>query len=279
MKFLKNTVIGILNFLLINLLMVLIISLNLKSIITDGIIKETIKQQITASTYQEALPKIKTDDERINQILESKEVQELLDKYLDATINGVIDEESINDIELEKDMLDYLRENKETLEKVIGVEITDEMIDKTEEQMESKELSKIFKQTISNTNKNLPEEAKVVLKGYNFLISTKFKIIVIILILVDLLLVALIQKSVYRWLKSLGISAIVSGIGILIMSIVVNLIVTKLTFLTSFNVSPLIISSIVLIVLGIFSIIVKIIIDKQITKKKEDEYEVPQVSE
>ena len=192
MKFIKNMLIGFLNILLINLIFVFVISLNLKSIITDGIIKETIKQQITTNEYQEEANKIVTDNEQINKILESKEVQDLIDKYLDVTINGVLDEKDISNIEIEKDMLDFLKENKEVLEKEVGIEITDEMISKTEEQLESRDLSKVFEQTINNTKNNLPEEAKVVLKGYNFLISLKFRIIILIAMIIDLLLIALI---------------------------------------------------------------------------------------
>ena len=70
MKFIKNMLIGFLNILLINLKFVFVISLNLKSIITDGIIKETIKQQITTNEYQEEANKIVTDNEQINKILE-----------------------------------------------------------------------------------------------------------------------------------------------------------------------------------------------------------------
>ncbi len=69
MKFIKNMLIGFLNILLINLIFVFVISLNLKSIITDGIIKETIKQQITTNEYQEEANKIVTDNEQINKIL------------------------------------------------------------------------------------------------------------------------------------------------------------------------------------------------------------------
>ncbi|MCI8460878.1 MAG: hypothetical protein HFE81_05725 [Bacilli bacterium] len=284
MKFIKNMLIGFLNILLINLIFVFVISLNLKSIITDGIIKETIKQQITTNEYQEEANKIVTDNEQINKILESKEVQDLIDKYLDVTINGVLDEKDISNIEIEKDMLDFLKENKEVLEKEVGIEITDEMISKTEEQLESRDLSKVFEQTINNTKNNLPEEAKVVLKGYNFLISLKFRIIILIAMIIDLLLIALIQKSFYSWLKSLGVSAIISGSSLLIMSLSVNVIVTKISSLTDFNVNSLITSGIVLIVSGIVITVIKKIIDKQITKnnqviEKEDVNEISTVSE
>lgn len=278
MKIIKNILIGLLNLLLINLLTIFVISLNLKTIITDGVIKETIKQQVTAKTYQEELPKVITDDERINKILESEEIQDLIDKYLDIVFDGLIDENNLNEIELEKDMLDYLKENKSILEKEVGTEITDEMIETVEEQMESKELSKVFKQSISNTSKSMPQEVKTVIKGYNFLISLKFKIIVLFLILIDLLLIAIINQSFYKWLKSLGVSSIISGCGIIFLALSVNLLVTTLSELSYFNINPLLINGCGLLIIGILMIILKLIIDKKIKTAKDEENEISKIS-
>ena len=68
------------------------------------------------------------------------------------------------------------------------------------------------------------------------------------------------------------------------MSLSVNVIVTKISSLTDFNVNSLITSGIVLIVSGIVITVIKKIIDKQITKnnqviEKEDVNEISTVSE
>lgn len=271
MKILKNIFIGFLNLILINLLTLFVISLNLKNLITDGIIKETIKQQINTKEYQEQLPKEIIENEKINEILENKEINDLLEKYLDIAVDGMIDENKINEIALEKDILNYINENKSILEKELGTEITNEMLKKAEEQIDSKELSNIFKQSLSNTSRNIPKEVKTVIKGYNFLISSKFKTIIILFILIDLLLIAIINHSFYNWLKSLGISSIISGCGIILMSLSVNLLVTTLNELSYFNTNPLLINGCVLVGIGIFIIIIKVIIDKKIAKGEKNE--------
>ena len=113
MKLIKNLSLGILNIILINLITILAISFNIKSLITDGVIKETIKQRITTNeTSQEII-----ENDKINKLLENEEVKDLLDKYLDITIEGIIDKEKLNEITLEKDMINYLKANKDILEK------------------------------------------------------------------------------------------------------------------------------------------------------------------
>ena len=220
MKIIKKILTGLLIFILIDLIAALAISFNIKSIIIDGIIKETIKQQVTAKEYQEnsytiSEEQIKqiTDDERVQEILNSPEVQGLLEKYLDTTVNGLIDESTLDEVELEKDMMNFLKENKEVLENKVGVEITDEMIDQVAEQAEGKDMTRAFKDNIRNSSKTMTTTEKKVLKGYSYIISNSFRILVIVLMIIDLILIAILQKSFYKWIKSMSHAMIISGIG------------------------------------------------------------------
>ena len=121
------------------------------------------------------------DNEQINEILRSKEVQDLVTKYLDLTIESMNDDDSLNEIDIEKDMMQYIRDNKSVLEEKIGMEITEEMIQKTEEEMQEQEVSKNLKEAIKETRNNLTEKQKKTLKGYSFLTSLKLKIILILI--------------------------------------------------------------------------------------------------
>ena len=271
MKLIKNLNLGILNIILINLITILAISFNIKSLITDGVIKETIKQRITTNeTSQEII-----ENDKINKLLENEEVKDLLDKYLDITIEGIIDKEKLNEITLEKDMINYLKANKDILEKEFGTEITDEMFTKALEYLDSNELSNIYKQNITNVNQNLPKEAKIILKGYNILISIKFKIILLITIVLNLFMIALIKKSYYKWLNSLGISLLLAGSGISIMSFLVNFIIINLSELSKFNTNKLSFNGLILIIIGIVLLIIKKVIEKHI---KENINEVSKIS-
>ena len=73
--------------LLINLIILLSISYNVKQLLIDGIMIETITEKIIKQDYntenytisEEQINTI-TDDEKIREILKSKEIQELLNK-------------------------------------------------------------------------------------------------------------------------------------------------------------------------------------------------------
>ena len=137
---------------------------------------------------------------------------------------------------IEQDMLEFLNNNKSTIEELVGKEITEDMIKDATDQLETKDLSNSYKQTIINARSNMSDSEKMVLKGYSILISNNLRIIVFILIILDLLLIALIQKSVYKWIKILGASLLISGIGSIIISFVVKIIVKSLASIDSFNI-------------------------------------------
>ena len=236
MKWIKKVILVLLFLLLVSLLFLFSISINLKNVLVNGVIKETIKTQIIKKDYQEGnnTKEIITEeninaittDERIKEILNSKEVEELIDKYLDITINSMVDEENLDEVNIEKDILDYLKDNKETISEIVGEEVTDEMIEEAIKENDSKELTHYYKETIKNTRNNLTTTEKAVLKGYKLLISKTFHILLLIGILIDLVLTAILQKSFYKWIKTLAKSFITSSLMIIGSSIIVKLIVT-----------------------------------------------------
>ncbi len=277
MKWYKKLFISILFFILINLISAFIFSCNLKNVLIDGIIKETIKENIVRReentgnfTIDEEKISELSEDERIQEILNSKEAQELMDKYLDLTVDGMLDEESLDEITIEEDLLNYLKENKELISEVVGEEVTDEMIDEAASGMETKEISNAIKKAIANNSRNLTTTEKTVLKGYKLFISLEFKLLILAIIIIDLFLIALLQKSYSKWIKTLGSALITSGIFVLIASVVVKLIVSYLTGFINFNIISLIISGTTTTVIGIIILIIYNLI-LNLTKKKEKE--------
>lgn len=271
MKWIKKIFIGLLIIILINLIGILAISFNLKTIIINGVIKETVKQQITSKDYSNGiLANEITDNEAVQEILNSQEVQELLNKYLDTVVDGLIDEENLDKIEIEKDMLNFLKENKSVLEEKIGADITDEMIEDAGKQLQEQDMSNAVKQSLSNASRNMSEKEKTVLKGYKFLISFEFKLIVFTLIILVILIIAIIQKSFYKWIKSLGKAMLISGIGLVIISVTVNYIVSNMANIDNFKTTILLNNGIVLIIAGLTIVIFYIIITNIINKNKKE---------
>lgn len=285
----RKFLIGLLTFILINVIGLLILSFTLKTLLVDGIIKEVIVNQIDlpifeTSNYQyrneintdENIDKV-TNDERVKELLKSDEVTELIDKYLDIIIDGYIDEENLNQIELEKDMIKYLENNKETIEKITGQKITQETLDQTKEEIKEMNIDDKVKESIKTTSKNMPKETVTVLKGYKSFISLKFRLILIGIIILCLVLIALLQKSLYKWIKIFAISLTTNGIFAIIVSGVVYLIVYSVTKV-EFNTMSLLITGIIITIIGIVIHIIYNIVTKNIEDKEVQINEVSQIS-
>ena len=302
MKFIKKVLIGFLVFILIDLLGLLALSFSFKKVLVNGVIKEMIIMEITNeqenntndssndsvtdsnnySVTEENINQV-TDNEEVRKLLNSKEVENLINKYLDLTIDSIIDEDNLNEIELEKDMIKFLEDNKSDLEKVVGEEITDEALSNTKEQLETKDMSKEYKQTIRNIQKDLTPTEKSLLKAYKTLISLSFRLIIITLIILDIVFIALLQKSLHKWIKNLSQAFIISGVLLIIMSLAGKLIVETASELKTFNINSLLTIGIIYLIIGIITIIIYKFIFKDKDNNKENnsqevQYDISQAS-
>ena len=268
-----------LNFIIVLLMLFLTISFNLNKVIVDGVIKEIIITKISAKKVNNPnisedvintlpLPDYLKDSEDINKLLEDERVQEIINKYIDITLDNLTSEE-IKNIDIESDIINYINENKELIKEITGKEVTPEMIEDTKKVIEESNLNEAIEDTIESTKESISTEEKIVLKGYKEIISTKTRIIVIGLIALCLLLIAIIEKSFYKWIKTGSICTIISGILVLLMGFILKLIVTSILPLPSFNVSYLYKSGLIQLIIGIVILIIYIVLNKVLVKKGE----------
>ena len=275
MKILKKIVIAFLFFILVNLIGILAISYNLKEALVDGVLKIIVAENIKNPkdnffTEPVDIP-LDIDNSQLQELLNSEEVKGLLEKYMDITIDGMTDEEKLDEIALEKDILDYLKNHKEELSSIVGQDVTDEMINQAANDFESKEKSKIFKETIKNAEKSLTPQEKAVVKGYKLFISETFKYIVIGLIILDLFLLAIIQMSFYKWIINLGSAMITSGVLLIIISLITRLIVKNISGLEKFHITNIQTTGIIILIIGLCIVIIYKIVMNLIEKNKKDE--------
>lgn len=268
-----------LSFIIVLLMLFLTISFNLNKVIVDGVIKEIIITKISAKKVNNPniseevintlpLPDYLKNSEDINKLLEDERVQEIINKYIDITLDNLTSEE-IKNIDIESDIINYINENKELIKEITGKEVTNEMIEDTKKVIEESNLNETIEETIVSTKESISKEEKIVLKGYKEIISTKTRIITISLIALCLLLIALIDKSFYKWIKTGSICTIISGILVLLMSFITKLLVTSILPLPSFNVSYLYKSGLIQLIIGIVILIIYIILNKILVKKGE----------
>lgn len=268
-----------LSFIIVLLMLFLTISFNLNKVIVDGVIKEIIITKISAKKVNNPniseevintlpLPDYLKDSEDINKLLEDERVQEIINKYIDITLDNLTSEE-IKNIDIESDIINYINENKELIKEITGKEVTPEMIEDTKKVIEESNLNETIEETIVSTKESISTEEKIVLKGYKEIISTKTRIITISLIALCLLLIALIDKSFYKWIKTGSICTIISGILVLLMGFILKIIVTSILPLPSFNVSYLYKSGLIQLIIGSIILIIYIILNKILVKKGE----------
>ena len=268
-----------LSFVIVLLILFLTISFNLNKVIVDGVIKEIIITKVIPKKVNNPnisediintlpLPDYLKNSEDINKLLEDQRVQEIINKYIDITLDNLTSEE-IKNIDIESDIINYINENKELIKEITGKEVTPEMIENTKKVIEESNLNETIEDTIESTKESISTEEKIVLKGYKEIISTKTRIIVIGLIALCLLLIAIIEKSFYKWIKTGSICTIISGILVLLMGFILKLIVTSILPLPSFNVSYLYKSGLIQLIIGIVILIIYIVLNKVLVKKGE----------
>ncbi len=284
MKVIKKILIVILTIININIVVSLIVSFNFQKVIVDGVVKETFKSAISSNNYKEPNIQINesatsskdlvtTSDERINKILESDAIQELIQDYMDKTLKSLDNPEELENIDFEQDVINYLKENKDVIETSSGVEITDEMLNETKENLEERDFNKLVKQKIRNTSNNMTQQEKEVLKLYSFIISKKFKIFLGLLFLIISVIITILINPKHKVINNIGLSLLIGGLETIIMSFVLKFIIINHTNLTNFNIGSLINCSLIITIIGLIVILVYNSIVKLMKRRMEKAYE------
>ena len=274
MKIIKKIIIALLNILLIDLIIILVLNCTIKKLLVDELLIESFKQNnsLISENVSNNSPFI-INNKVLEKTLEDEEVKEMLSEFIDDVINSISKEEqeNINIEELEKKVIEYTKEHKKELEEKTGVEITDEMINETSKLLNDGDVKKSFEQEINNYKNNITEEEKMALKFYNFITSKDLRTIIIILIIVNILLIAILQKSIYKWIKNLSRAMYISGLSIVILGLAIKYLISTLTLLV-INPKEIFIIGISLIVFGLLINIVYRIMEKYYIK--ENKYDI-----
>ena len=133
------------------------------------------------------------------------------------------------------------------------------------------EIKKILTDDFKKIDNELGYSYTEAIKIYNKFISNNLIIILIILIVILILLLMVIKSSAYMWMFNYGIISILCGITICILYLgllIINKVINNLKFVSTINLNVILIIGIIEIIIGIFIIIIKKIIDKQIEKNK-----------
>ena len=259
----KKFLLIVLNIFFVLIAVLLVVSYTFKDIFVNGILIETVRARMTQVEYKEPNITINdvitekgviTDNELVNEILQSEEIIDLVNQYMDQVIETLLSEEEdiskIDPTELEQSMMEYIKENKEVLSEKTGIEITDQMVDETFEKLNKEDIKKATVQNILNTKKNLSPKEKMFLRIYKIIVSHDLKNILWVLLLINILLRMLIQKSLVKWIKSLSILSIISGILTIILAFGIQKMVSSILGEINIETTPMNRIGIALIIIG-----------------------------
>lgn len=264
---------GILTIWITILLIVFGLVINIKSFvvnIADGVIKNELKTNIVEVI--ENYPNYEIPKESIKeiekQIDNNQTIKEIINKYYDKVIDVLSSNNSV-EINIKEDMK-YLLDNSEEILKDYGVTLSSEEKDALLSIVASDEINTIVNDSVNEVKNNLSSDLKMAIDIYNFITSTIFKIILIVLVAIALLLISLLYKNYYGWLFNFGVSAIIVGVFYgMIAPLIFNQTIANLISENKIIISltTLNIYGYILLSLGIISIIIKILIVKKATTK------------
>lgn len=260
MKVLKNIIISLLKFTLLSLVFMLIISFSFKNFLSEAFVANIVKEELT----EQISDSIDVDEDKVRKILESEEANNFINDYVNKTLEGVVDSSVLDDVNLNEDIMDFIRKNENILEKEFGISVED--VEKLIESELYQDIENSYKQSLREVNTSISKQQKDFIKLYNILLSNNFKLVIIILIVLVLFLISLLEKSFYKWIKYLGVSVIVSGIFITIMAIiakvVIGTIIEEMVYNINFRVDYMLICSLITFIIGILIYIIYKIINK-----------------
>ncbi len=207
-------------------------------------------------------------------LLKNKEVLNLVQKYIDITIDGMLDNKKLNDVKLEEDIINFLLENKNSFEKEYNVKISDDDIRKLQEDNTLTIIKGNYVDNVMIASAALSNTEKSMLKFYLFICSTTSKIILSVLILVSAVLIIVLQKSFSDTFKTIGVNVLTSGIFTIVLGIILHFVVNKSNNVDlglRFDLLKISITGLVASIIGFLILVACFVIKKMINKHNMEE--------
>lgn len=270
---------GFANFIIGLALIVLLFGLSLtfviKTVVQDNIIISLAKDEILPKYLESDELKL-TDEQKniIKELLEDKQANDILNAIMDNYVRYVSEEDykvTQKDIDL---ITDFTIRHEEQFEKLTKEEFNKEDVYENFTVEKVTEGAKnLFKMIDENFDTSSIETKTTIIQTYNDTISTNTKMEIIGGIIVCIILLMIINWSLYKWMKTTGVSIIISGVLVSMVYFAIDIVKKYLTqeelgiSLESLNFNIIIIMGITEIVLGIIFIIGYSIIKKQSIKE------------
>ena len=240
--------------------------------VTEELLGQYMKEELVNNVVDNLemnLDQLTTEDiETIKQELKNnEEINQIMDKYGTRIIED-LSKANIEDINMEEDLEIIMKENKDSIEKITGEELSDEQLDQAiTEITENNDLDSAYKEIIAEAKQTMPTETKTMIDSYNTITSNQFIIIASIISVVSIIIIALLKKPYYKWIVNVGIAGIISSLFIALigacLALFLNLVIesTEVTFTVSMT--PILTTAAIMFVVSIILFIINNVLDKK----------------
>lgn len=258
MKTLRKIFIVLLEVVLVCLMVVFILSFSVR----DAVVKQ-MKNVTVENVREEIISDVDSNinDESFNELVNNTEADALIQKYIDLLISGMAGNNIDSDINIDKDVITFIDNNKELLKEKLGV--SDEQLEEFKKSENLKKANDYFKEKVQEGNES-NKSVVTTFRIYNNLISDSLRIILAISIIVLIVIIGILKNSLLSLIKVVGIDLVITAIlSILIVTVLNFIIISVADLAITVNYSYGLIYGVVALVIGII-----MIVSSNIYKKK-----------
>lgn len=232
--------------------------------------------------YNQVLGDLGITEDQLLKILESDVAKDLVNEFVDTVLDDIATGDA-SEFDVGEKVMEFVTDNQSEIESLIEQPLP---MDKIEEFAQSDEVNKFneqYKDVINTVSNNVPTSFKGTIKAVDTFISKMFRQICLLVSVCSLFLTALLQWSLYKWIRTLGNTMLGVGIFMLIVSLFGNIfssvIVGLLNIGGTLTFGKAILSAVICTGIGIVLLIVYVIIKKCVEKKDNKDEVVHVVSE
>lgn len=250
MKTLRKIFIVLLEVVLVCLMVVFMLSFSVR----DAVVKQ-MKNVTVENVREEIISDVDSNinDESFNELVNNTEADALIQKYIDLLISGMAGNNIDSDINIDKDVITFIDNNKELLKEKLGV--SDEQLEEFKKSENLKKANDYFKEKVQEGNES-NKSVVTTFRIYNNLISDSLRIILAISIIVLIVIIGILKNSLLSLIKIVGIDLVITAILSIIVVAILNFIIISVADLAiTVSYSYGLIYGIVALVIGIIMIV------------------------
>lgn len=268
----KKFLMGICTLIIMICLIFLGIVINLEDAVVDTmnhVVEKEVKESVVVYLKDNTTINKEEIEKGINGLFASDDVKKIMNQCIDKAFD-ILTNKSTEAINVTKEV-EQLINDSESILKSYGVTLTESQKNELLEMTKDEEINKTIQNAIYEFKESMSPEIQKAVESYAFIRSKAFIYMLLGIIGISLLIIALLQKSYYKWLGELGGSCIFSGVVIgLLVPFIADFISKNLSSQNMYVISTESFKTYgyIVVAIGIISIIIKIVLSKILEKKE-----------